>query len=158
MRTGELCLVHREGQKLTGVLLFLIIFQSSVPLIPLFMGSLVRSQSGPTTSAIIGILGRNSDLDLYGSRIYLAHTSYNRRLVASSTRCTRLLASSLRSNTWILGHSDRSIEHAYRQSMPDNYGIGLGGMMGGMGGGMGINNMPGGQMLLYGRGMGYGVR
>ena len=26
-------------------------------------------------------------------------------------------------------------------------------MMGGMGGGMGINNMPGSQMLLYGRGM-----
>ncbi|EIW68389.1 hypothetical protein TREMEDRAFT_71983 [Tremella mesenterica DSM 1558] len=44
------------------------------------------------------------------------------------------------------------IEHAYRQSMPDNYGVGLG-MYGGLGGGMGINNMPGSQMLLYGRGM-----
>ncbi|ORX38259.1 hypothetical protein BD324DRAFT_649636 [Kockovaella imperatae] len=47
------------------------------------------------------------------------------------------------------------IEHAYRQSMPDSYGVGLG-MMGGMGGGMGVNAMPGSQMLLYGRGMGYG--
>lgn len=42
------------------------------------------------------------------------------------------------------------IEHAYRQSMPDGYGTGMGmGMMGGMG----INNLPGSQLLLYGRGM-----
>ena len=47
------------------------------------------------------------------------------------------------------------MEHAYRQSMPDSYGVGLG-MMGGMGGGMGINNLPGAGTLLYGRGMGYG--
>ena len=41
--------------------------------------------------------------------------------------------------------------------MPDSYGVGMG-MMGGMGGGMGVNNMPGSQMLMYGRGMnGYGV-
>lgn len=54
-----------------------------------------------------------------------------------------------------------SIEHSFRMSQPDSYGVGLG-MMGGMGGGMGINNLPGSQMLLYGRGMGgmgggYGV-
>ena len=49
-----------------------------------------------------------------------------------------------------------SMEHAYRQSMPDSYGVGLG-MMGGLGGGMGINNMPGAAMMLYGRGTGYGV-
>ncbi len=48
-----------------------------------------------------------------------------------------------------------SVEHAYRQSMPDSYGVGLG-MMSGMGGGMGINNLPGAQTLMYGRGMGYG--
>ena len=47
------------------------------------------------------------------------------------------------------------MEHAYRQSVPDTYGIGLG-MMGGMGGGQGINNLPGSNTLLYGRGMGYG--
>lgn len=42
-------------------------------------------------------------------------------------------------------------------SAPDMYGMGLG-AMGGMAGGMGINNMPGSQMLLYGRGGGgYGV-
>jgi hypothetical protein len=47
-----------------------------------------------------------------------------------------------------------SIEHAYRQSMPDSYGVGMSGMMGGMG----VNNMPGSQLLMYGRGMnGYGV-
>ena len=51
-------------------------------------------------------------------------------------------------------HINRSIEHAYRQSMPHSYGLGLG-MMGGMGGGMGINNLPGAPTLLYGRGMGY---
>ena len=34
--------------------------------------------------------------------------------------------------------------------MPDSYGTGMGmGMMGGMG----INNLPGSQMMLYGRGM-----
>jgi hypothetical protein len=44
------------------------------------------------------------------------------------------------------------MEHAYRQSMPDSYGTGLG-MMGGTMGGMGINNLPGNQMMLYGRGM-----
>ena len=49
-----------------------------------------------------------------------------------------------------------SVEHAYRQSMPDSYGVGMG-MMGGMSGGMGINNMPGSQSLYYGRGLGYGV-
>jgi hypothetical protein len=43
------------------------------------------------------------------------------------------------------------IEHAYRQSAPDNYGTGLG-MMGGNMGGMGINNLPGSQMMLMGRG------
>jgi len=38
--------------------------------------------------------------------------------------------------------------------MPDSYGVGMSGMMGGMG----VNNLPGSQMLLYGRGMnGYGV-
>ena len=47
------------------------------------------------------------------------------------------------------------IEHAYRQSAPDSYGTGLG-MMGGNMGGMGINNLPGSQMLLMGRG-GYPV-
>ena len=39
--------------------------------------------------------------------------------------------------------------------MPDSYGLGLG-MMGGIGGGMGINNLPGSNTMLYGRGMGYG--
>ena len=39
--------------------------------------------------------------------------------------------------------------------MPDSYGVGLG-MMGGIGGGYGINNLPGSQTLLYGRGIGYG--
>ncbi|WWC71313.1 uncharacterized protein I206_105267 [Kwoniella pini CBS 10737] len=43
------------------------------------------------------------------------------------------------------------IEHAYRQSAPDAYGMG----MGMMGGGMGINTMPGSQLLMYGRGMPY---
>lgn len=34
--------------------------------------------------------------------------------------------------------------------MPDSYGTGMGmGMMGGMG----INNLPGSQLMLYGRGM-----
>lgn len=47
------------------------------------------------------------------------------------------------------------IEHAYRQSAPDSYGTGLG-MMGGNMGGMGINNLPGSQMMLMGRG-GYPV-
>ncbi|KAK4687300.1 hypothetical protein P7C73_g2813, partial [Tremellales sp. Uapishka_1] len=40
------------------------------------------------------------------------------------------------------------------------YGVpryGGGGMMGGLGGPMGINNLPGNQVLLYGRGMPYGV-
>lgn len=42
--------------------------------------------------------------------------------------------------------------------MPDSYGTALGGMMSGMPGTMGINNLPGSQMLMYGRGMGnYGV-
>jgi len=45
------------------------------------------------------------------------------------------------------------VEHAYRQSMPDSYGVGLG-MMGGMGGGQGISNLPGAPRLLYGRGFG----
>jgi hypothetical protein len=54
--------------------------------------------------------------------------------------------------------NEPSIEHAYRQSMPDSYGTALGGMMSGMPGTMGINNLPGSQMLMYGRGMGnYGV-
>ena len=48
------------------------------------------------------------------------------------------------------------IEHAYRQSAPDSYGTGLG-MMGGNMGGMGINNLPGSQMMLMGRGGGYPV-
>lgn len=51
-----------------------------------------------------------------------------------------------------------SIEHAYRQSAPDSYGVGM--SMNGMAGGMGMGNYPGSQMLLYGRGMGgggYGV-
>ncbi|ORY20373.1 hypothetical protein BCR39DRAFT_601511, partial [Naematelia encephala] len=50
------------------------------------------------------------------------------------------------------------MEHSFRQSAPDSYGIGMG-MMGGLGGGMGINNMPGSQMMLYGRGGmgGYGT-
>jgi hypothetical protein len=48
------------------------------------------------------------------------------------------------------------IEHAYRQSDPDSYGTGLG-MMGGNMGGMGINNLPGSQMMLMGRGGGYPV-
>jgi hypothetical protein len=39
--------------------------------------------------------------------------------------------------------------------MPDTYGTGLG-MMGGSMGGMGINNLPGSQMMLMGRG-GYPV-
>ncbi|WWD02086.1 hypothetical protein V865_000124 [Kwoniella europaea PYCC6329] len=43
------------------------------------------------------------------------------------------------------------IEHAYRQSAPEAYGMG----MGMMGGGMGINNIPGSQVMLYGRGMPY---
>nr|ODN94451.1 hypothetical protein L204_04584 [Cryptococcus depauperatus CBS 7855] len=43
------------------------------------------------------------------------------------------------------------IEHAYRQSMPDSYGTGMGMLPGGMG----INSMPGSQVLLYGRGMPY---
>lgn len=48
------------------------------------------------------------------------------------------------------------MEHAYRQSAPDSYGMG----MGAMAGGMGMGNYPGSQMMLYGRGMGgggYGV-
>jgi len=52
--------------------------------------------------------------------------------------------------------SDGRIEHAYRQSAPDSYGTGLG-MMGGNMGGMGINNLPGSQMMLLGRGGGYPV-
>jgi hypothetical protein len=48
------------------------------------------------------------------------------------------------------------IEHAYRQSAPDSYGTGLG-MMGGNMGGMGINNLPGSQMMLMGRGGCYPV-
>ncbi|KAL7422527.1 hypothetical protein Q5752_003175 [Cryptotrichosporon argae] len=44
------------------------------------------------------------------------------------------------------------IEHAYRQAAPDNYGIGMATMPGPMG----LGNMPGAQMMLYGRGMGYG--
>ncbi|WVR09376.1 hypothetical protein IAU60_006443 [Kwoniella sp. DSM 27419] len=43
------------------------------------------------------------------------------------------------------------MEHAYRQSAPDTYGMG----MNMLGGGMGIGHMPGSQMMLYGRGMGY---
>lgn len=46
-----------------------------------------------------------------------------------------------------------SIEHAFRQSMPDTYGMGMGMLPGGMG----INSLPGSQMLLYGRGMPYNV-
>ncbi|RSH85635.1 hypothetical protein EHS25_003775 [Saitozyma podzolica] len=47
------------------------------------------------------------------------------------------------------------IEHAYRQAAPDSYGLGMGSMVG-LPGGMGLNTMPGSQMMLYGRGMGYG--
>ncbi|WVQ79700.1 hypothetical protein IAT38_001800 [Cryptococcus sp. DSM 104549] len=43
------------------------------------------------------------------------------------------------------------IEHAYRQSMPDSYGVGMSMLPGGMG----INNLPGSQVMLYGRGMPY---
>lgn len=45
------------------------------------------------------------------------------------------------------------VEHAYRQSAPDSYGVGLG-MMSGLGGQQGINNLPGAPRLLYGRGFG----
>ncbi|KAK1927330.1 hypothetical protein DB88DRAFT_470006 [Papiliotrema laurentii] len=44
------------------------------------------------------------------------------------------------------------IEHAYRQSAPDSYGVGMS-MMPGYTGGMA--QLPGSQMMLYGRGMGY---
>ncbi|XAO25991.1 hypothetical protein I312_104824 [Cryptococcus bacillisporus CA1280] len=43
------------------------------------------------------------------------------------------------------------IEHAFRQSMPDSYGMGTGMLPGGMA----INTLVGSQMLLYGRGMAY---
>lgn len=48
------------------------------------------------------------------------------------------------------------MEHAYRQSMPEQYGIGLGAMSG-LAGGQGFGSLPGTQQMLYGRGGGYGV-
>jgi hypothetical protein len=38
-----------------------------------------------------------------------------------------------------------SIEHAYRQSSPDSYGMGMNGMMGGGG----INNLPGSAVSVF---------
>lgn len=49
-----------------------------------------------------------------------------------------------------------SMEHAFRQSMPEQYGIGLGAMSG-LAGGQGFASLPGTQQMMYGRGGGYGV-